>query len=115
MTVFRTTRLAAALLIAAVCLPFAEEEPAEKPKRRGTVEATIDGDPLIRLLPYDGIPAINVPDMISVAEADTLMLPDEPVLGVFDGKSARAYPTWVLDHHEVVNDRLGETPIAATW
>ena len=113
MTLFRTTRLAADLLFTAMLLTFAEEKPAES--QRGTVEATIDGDPLIRLLPYDGIPAIDVPDMISVAQADELMQPDEPVLGVFDGKTARAYPTWVLDNHEVVNDRLGDTPIAATW
>ena len=41
--------------------------------------------------------------------------PSEPVIGVFDGEQARAYPTWVLDGHEIVNDRLSQLPIAATW
>jgi len=28
---------------------------------------------------------------------------------------AKAYSTWHLDRHEVVNDYIGETAIAATW
>ena len=82
---------------------------------RGTVEATIEGDPLIRLLPKDGIPSIDNPEMIPASEAGALMRDDEPVIGIFDGKNARAYPTWYLDGHEIVNDRIGQLPVAATW
>ena len=39
----------------------------------------------------------------------------EPILGVHDGQRARAYPLWYLDTHEIVNDMLGDVPIAATW
>ena len=37
------------------------------------------------------------------------------IIGVVLDGEARAYSIWHLDRHEVVNDRLGETPIAATW
>ena len=82
---------------------------------RGKVEMVIEGDPLIRLLKKDGIPAIDEPEMITAAEAAGIMKDEEPVIGVFDGKNAHAYPTWFLDGHEIVNDRLGQLPIAATW
>ena len=41
--------------------------------------------------------------------------PDEPVLGVALGGEAVAYSLWYLDGHEIVNDLVGGTPIAATW
>jgi hypothetical protein len=53
--------------------------------------------------------------MVPAAAAGTFMRDDEMVLGVFDGQQARAWSTWHLDRHEIVNDRLRETPIAATW
>lgn len=80
---------------------------------RGTVEATIEGDPLVRLLPAEGIPAIDDPRMVPAAESG--LRDSDPVIGVVEGSHARAYPTWILDGHEIVNDRLGERPIAATW
>jgi len=103
----------AVLLLAAVPgAPVADEEKAE---RHATIEYEVEGQPVIRLLPPDAIPAIDGPEMITAAEADAMMSDDEPVLGVFDGVSARAYSTWVLDGHEIVNDTLGGRPIAATW
>ncbi len=82
---------------------------------RGKVEMVIEGDPLIRLMKKDGIPAIDKPKMIPASEAADLMKDEEPIIGVFDGENARAYPIWYLDGHEIVNDRLGQLPIAATW
>ena len=79
------------------------------------IVATVDGDPVIQLLPRDGIVPIDDPVMVPAVEGDAFMKDEEWVLGVFDGKQARAYSTWHLDRHEVVNDRLSETPIAATW
>ena len=98
-----------AILLAATVPAHADE------KRAPEVVKTVDGHPLMRLLEPDAIPAINRPDMITAAEADRFLKEGEPVLGVFDGQRARAYPTWVLDRHEIVNDRLGGVPIAATW
>ncbi len=75
----------------------------------------IDGSPMYKVLPKDQIPAIYEPEFVYGEEADAQMKPDEPILGVFDGVNARAYSLWQLDHHEVVNDIFGGTPIAATW
>lgn len=75
----------------------------------------IQGSPIITVLPPDAIPAIDDPQYVSVAEADRFMRPDEPVLGITDGRTAKAYSTWQLNHHEIVNDRLGNLPLAVTW
>ena len=78
-------------------------------------ELVIQGDPLMKLLPRDAIASVDDPVMVPAAAADSFMRDEEMVLGVFSGGQARAYSTWHLDRHEIVNDRLGETPIAATW
>ena len=64
--------------------------------------------------PKDGIPAILEPHFISAAEATFLADTDE-VIGVADKDQAKAYPLRILNWHEVVNDRLGETPITVTY
>jgi hypothetical protein len=69
----------------------------------------------LTVLPPDAIPAIDNPQFVPVAEADGFMRPDEPVLGVTDGKLAKAYSIWQLNHHEIVNDRLGSLALAVTW
>jgi hypothetical protein len=78
-------------------------------------ELVIQGDPLMKLLPRDAIASVDDPVMVPAAAGDSFMRDEEMVLGVFSGGQARAYSTWHLDRHEIVNDRLGETPIAATW
>lgn len=49
------------------------------------------------------------------AAADTDWSGDTLVLGVAIAGEARAYPVRVLNHREMVLDRLGGTPILATW
>ncbi len=75
----------------------------------------IDGDRIYTVLEFDGIPAIDDPVFVSAAEADSFLNPDEMMIGVSIGDEARAYSTWHLDGHEIVNDVVGGTPIAATW
>jgi hypothetical protein len=42
--------------------------------------------------------------------------PDESgVIGVLFADEARAYPLRIMNYHEIVNDQLGDTPIAATY
>lgn len=43
-------------------------------------------------------------------EADEIM-----VIGYVEGDDARAYPVALLDHHELVNDRIGGKPITVGW
>ena len=103
-----------ALRFAGVLLVLASLFAPSAVAQRNT-EGMVDGDPIIRVIGRDGIPAINKPKMVTVEVADKVMPDHVPVLGVHDGRQARAYPIWVLDDHEIVNDWLGEMPIAATW
>ena len=64
--------------------------------------------------PKDGIPALTDPPVVA-AEAATFLRPEDRVLGVALNGQARAYPIKILNWHEVVNDRLGETPISVTY
>ncbi|MCC3304671.1 DUF3179 domain-containing protein [Sneathiella sp. HT1-7] len=65
-------------------------------------------------VPKDGIPAIDNPAFIPVAEADHLKS-TEPVIGVVVNGEAKAYPLQVLIWHEIVNDEIGGVPIAVTF
>jgi hypothetical protein len=81
---------------------------------RWVEQVTIDGDPVLRGLPKDAIPAIDQPEFVP-AERASHVSGDEPVIGVVLGGEARAYPTWLLNAHEIVNDRIGNRSIAVTW
>lgn len=85
---------------------------AQRPKPQETM---IQGHTMYTLLKPGDIPAIFEPEFLPVADADTLYYDDEPLLAVVSGEDAKAYSIWHLDHHEVVNDHIGETAIAATW
>jgi len=79
------------------------------------VVATWGGDEVYQVLPLGAIPAIDDPEFVIGAAADAQMKPEEPVLGVVVGTTARAYSLWQLDSHELVNDSIEGTAIAATW
>ena len=67
------------------------------------------------VIPRDAIPPIYEPDFISVREASDVLHSLEPVIVVEVNGEARAYPKTILVSHEIVNDVLGDTPIAVTW
>jgi hypothetical protein len=81
---------------------------------RWVEQVKIDGDPVLRGLPKDAIPAIDKPAFVP-ADRATFVHPDEPVIGIAIDGDARAYPTWLLNAHEIVNDRIGGRAIAVTW
>jgi hypothetical protein len=62
----------------------------------------------------DGIPALNELKFIPAGEVDYVN-DNDLVLGFVDGDKARAYPHSILDWHEIINDRLGESNIAVTY
>lgn len=64
--------------------------------------------------PRDRIPPIDDPSFGSVAEIDWLADQEPGVLVEIDG-DARFYPLAVLTRHEIVNDEVGETPVAVTY
>ncbi len=75
----------------------------------------VNGAPIITVLPKDAIPAIDDPKFVPAKEADRLMKPEEPVLGMTDGTVTKAYSLWQLNRHEIVNDWIGKLPVAVTW
>jgi hypothetical protein len=62
----------------------------------------------------DCIPSIDQPQFLAVGQADFLD-PDDVVISVSHSGETRAYPTRILDRHEIVNDRFGDTAIAVTY
>lgn len=73
-------------------------------------EAVISGG-----VPRDGIPAIDDPSFIPRDEADEWLADGDVVFGVRQGNVVKAYPQRVLVYHEIVNDRLGDRPVAVTY
>jgi hypothetical protein len=64
--------------------------------------------------PKDGIPAILDPRFLPAKEA-AFLEDHDPIIGVVEEGVAKAYPLRILTWHEVVNDRLGEKPVAVTY
>jgi len=62
----------------------------------------------------DCIPSIDAPKFVSANNAEHVDDKDIVVAISIDGDS-RAYPTRILDHHEIVNDSIAGEPIAITW
>ena len=98
-------------MLVVVLLPMVVEAQQPEPE----IVATIGGDDVYQLLPVGAIPAIDDPEFVSGEEADRQMLPEEPVLGVVLDGEFKAYSLWQLDAHEIVNDEIAGTAIAATW
>lgn len=64
--------------------------------------------------PRDGIPAISSPQFIAANEADWLN-PSDRVIGIDIEGERRAYPIRILNYHEIVNDRIGDTAFVITY
>ena len=65
--------------------------------------------------PKDGIPALSDPRFVRVSE-EVPIDGREPVITVeVDRETPRAYPVRYLIWHEIVNDRIGDVPIAVTY
>jgi len=65
--------------------------------------------------PKDGIPAIDDPDFITVADEGRLAAREAVVTVEIDGERPRAYPVRYLMWHEIVNDRIGAVPVSVTY
>jgi len=63
----------------------------------------------------DGIPPIDDPTFDTQETANLWLQDQSPVISVELDGVARAYPLAILTRHEIVNDVIGETPIAATF
>ncbi|MEM7670902.1 MAG: DUF3179 domain-containing (seleno)protein, partial [Pseudomonadota bacterium] len=65
--------------------------------------------------PKDGIPAIDDPQFITVSDEGRLSDREAVVTLELDGERPRAYPIRYLMWHEIVNDRVGDTPVSVTY
>ncbi len=88
---------------------------AEEEEKREFAKEMVDGDWLYHVLEFDAIPPVDDPVFVSRKAAEAFMTDEEPVLGLVIGGEARAYSIWHLDAHEIVNDTVGNRPIAVTW
>ncbi len=78
-------------------------------------EPLIDPSEIVRVLPPDAIPAIDLPQFTSVAAADDYISDSEAVIAVEINGDARAYPVGILTFHEIVNDNVGGVPVSITY
>jgi hypothetical protein len=62
--------------------------------------------------PKDGIPAIDNPKFVKDAR---FVSDDDLVIGLSINGQSRAYPLSILVWHEIVNDKIGNTPVAVTY
>ncbi len=63
----------------------------------------------------DGIPPIDDPTFVSVADASEWLTDTEPVIALEVNGEAKAYPLQILLWHEIVNDELGGLPVTVTY
>jgi hypothetical protein len=91
--------------------PFSTSEWSTDFTRR-TVEweDIISGGP-----PKDGIPAIDDPVFESIEAAATWLSDRDPVIVFAEDENVRGYPLAILIWHEIVNDTVGERPVAVTF
>lgn len=74
------------------------------------------GEPYHGLIQYrakDAKEAIVNPELLEASEA--VLAAGTKVIGVFINGEASAYPLFVLNNHQVVNDVVGGTPLSASW
>ena len=71
--------------------------------------AVVSGGP-----PPDGIPPIDDPRFLDVAEVD-LLADTEPVVVLSLDGDTRAYPVQILTWHEIVNDVVAGRPVTVTY
>lgn len=63
----------------------------------------------------DGIPSLDAPLFHAGAERDGKISASDRVMGVHYNGVSKAYPIEILDHHEIVNDMFGDTPMTVTF
>lgn len=90
---------------------------------------TISRDLLVSSgVPKDGHLTLNHPPAVAIEEVDAqndelrtkgrwgrIVVSDDEVIGVAINGQARAYPVRYIQWHDLINDTLGQTPIAVTY
>ena len=66
-------------------------------------------------VPRDGIPPIDDPKFTTPEQANGWLGEQEPVIAFELNGDARAYSLQILTWHEIVNDLVGDVPVAVTF
>ena len=64
--------------------------------------------------PKDGIPSIDNPKFAEIQDS-RFMSDSDTVIGLEINGEAKAYPIFILVWHEIVNDKVGNTPVSVTY
>ena len=80
-----------------------------------TAEPDASGFDVRTVLPRDAIPSIDNPEFLDAEQASELLGDGHLIIGLSVGGEHRAYSTAFLSSHEIVNDTVGEEPVAVTW
>jgi len=102
----------ATLLAGALATTATADDEFDLSRHSVPLEEILSGGP-----PKDGIPALLSPQFVSAAAA-TWLRPDESVVGIASttaGQPDKAYPLRILTWHEIVNDEVGDQPLAVTY
>lgn len=108
--------LGAAAAVATACGSAPQAE-----RSRPTPSPDTSPDPLVyigqmaQVLPKDAIPSIDDPRFVTAREATVWLAGREPVVSLEVAGDARAYPVQILTRHEIVNDEVGDVPVAVTY
>ena len=110
--------LCLALLWLLASVPGVGAQPFPKPWEEWRTDFNMIDIPETEIMsggpPKDGIPSIDHPKFVSIAEA-TQYSDREPVIGFEFKGMARAYPLSVLTWHEIVNDVFDGHAVAVTY
>lgn len=80
---------------------------------QSVADVKFDGEKVFSILGKDALRSIDKPEFVKASDSE--ISDNIQVIGITDGKIARAYSIYLLDRHEIVNDQMGEHPIAITW
>jgi len=98
-----TWKIGLSLMLVFACGLLATTESADHEER-----------PVIHtVLPKDAISAILKPEFVPATEAQ--VADEATMIGVVFDNDARAYSAVLLNTHEIVNDTVGQKPVATTW
>ncbi len=74
------------------------------------------GEPFHGLIQYRAKDAKEaIVDPVLLDPSDAIVAAGTKVIGAFVNGEARAYPLFILNNHQVVNDQVGGTPLCASW
>ena len=91
------------------------EPTATRAAPTATAKPVASGFDIRTVLPRDAIPSIDNPEFLDAEQASELLGDGHLIIGLSVGGEHRAYSTAFLSSHEIVNDTVGEEPVAVTW